>query len=149
MKKSLLILAAAGTIGFASCGGGNNEGSLTPAQADSIQQATRQATEDSIANAQKRQSDSLVNAQNATAVDSLKRINDSLATLAAKPATKPATPSKKPTPSKNTGTKQPQPVPEVVEPAKPVNPKDARFGNEEAKKKTQEANTNAKDARFK
>lgn len=148
MKKSLLILAAASAVGFASCGGGNNEGSLTPAQLDSIQQATRQATEDSIANAQKRQSDSLVNAQNATAVDSLKRVNDSLAAVAAKPATKPATPTKKPAPSKNTGTK-PQPVPEVVEPAKPVNPKDARFGNEEAKKKTQEANTNAKDARFK
>lgn len=117
MKKSLLILAAAATVGFASCGGGNNEGSLTPAQLDSIKQATAQATADSILNAQKMQSDSIANAQNAMAVDSLKRINDSLATAAAKPATTTkATTTKKTTkPSKGIDSKTPvvdQPAPE-------------------------------------
>lgn len=107
MKKSLLILAAATAVGFAACTGGSKEGSYTQEQLDSIMKAK----DDSTANAIKLQSDSIANAQNALAVDSLKRVNDSLSAVAGKPV--PATPSKKPTkPSKGGGTKPP-----VVEPA--------------------------------
>jgi hypothetical protein len=113
MKKSLLILAAATAVGFAACTGGNNEGTLTPAQLDSI----KQVTADSIMNAQKLQSDSIANAQNAQAVDSLKRINDSLSVVAGKPV---VAPTKKPTkPSKgNGGTTKPPVVEPTPEPTK-------------------------------
>ncbi len=108
MKKSLLILAAATAVGFAACtGGGNKEGSYTQEQLDSI----IKAKDDSTANALKMQSDSIANAQNARAVDSLKRINDSLTAVTSKPTTAPATPNKKPTrPAKGNGTKEPVPV---------------------------------------
>lgn len=118
MKKSLLILAAATAVGFAACNGGNTEGTLTPAQADSIKQATAQATADSILNAQKLQGDSIANAQNALAVDSLKRINDSLAIVAAKPTPTPSkgTPTKKPTKKPSNGNGGVKDEPPVVAP---------------------------------
>lgn len=102
MKKSLLILAAATAVGFAACNGGNNDGSLTPAQLDSI----KQVTADSVLNAQKLQSDSIANAQNALAVDSLKRINDSLAIVAGKPVPAPGKKPSKPSTGKPTPTKE-------------------------------------------
>jgi hypothetical protein len=76
MKKSLLILAAASTVAFAACNGGNNEGKLTPAQADSI--ATVKV--DSAKAALKASNDSAMNAKanaDAKTADSI-RVIDSI-----------------------------------------------------------------------
>jgi len=76
MKKSLLIFAAASAVAFAACNGGNNEGKLTPAQADSIANARL----DSASAANKAKTDSAINAQanaQAKTADSL-RVIDSI-----------------------------------------------------------------------
>lgn len=77
MKKSLLILAAASAVTFAACNGGNNEGKLTPAQADSI----ANVKVDSAKAAMKTANDSAMNAKanaDAKTADSL-RVMDSMA----------------------------------------------------------------------
>jgi hypothetical protein len=74
MKKNLLILAAATAVAFAACNGGNNEGTYTQAQVDSMQKAQT----DSIEAAMKAQTDSTIAAQAQRTADSLRLVNDSL-----------------------------------------------------------------------
>lgn len=123
MKQRLLILAAATAVAFAACNGGNNEGSYSQAQVDSI----AKAKEDSIATAMKLQTDSTIAAE-AQRNDSL-RVADSIANATTKGAS--ATNVKKnskPTPSKPAPPKEEpkRPKPETVGNGKP------KAGNQEA-----------------
>lgn len=83
MKNSFLILATASTIiGLASCGGSGEDGSYTKQQLDSI----LQVREDSVRNALKFETDSLLNVQAQITADSLRRI-DSITAAGNKGAT--------------------------------------------------------------
>jgi len=78
MKKSLFILAAASAVAFAACNGGNNEGSYTKEQADSMAQAKI----DSANAAMKTANDSLIQAQaaaEARTADSIRVIDSIIA----------------------------------------------------------------------
>jgi hypothetical protein len=78
MKQSLLILAAATAVAFAACNGGNNEGSYTQAQVDSI----AKVKSDSIAAAMNAQNDSTIAATAAAAArtaDSIRVIDSIIA----------------------------------------------------------------------
>lgn len=78
MKQSLLILAAATAVAFAACNGGNNEGSYTQAQVDSM----AKVQSDSIAAAMKAQNDSTIAATataEARSADSLRVIDSIIA----------------------------------------------------------------------
>lgn len=78
MKKSLLILAAATAVAFAACNGGNNEGSYTQAQVDSI----AKVKSDSAAAAMQAQNDSTIAAKataEARSADSLRVIDSIIA----------------------------------------------------------------------
>ncbi|MFA6060229.1 MAG: hypothetical protein WC756_18660 [Taibaiella sp.] len=78
MKQSLLILAAATAVAFAACNGGNNEGSYTQAQVDSM----AKVQSDSIAAAMKAQTDSTIAATaaaEARSADSLRVIDSIIA----------------------------------------------------------------------
>jgi hypothetical protein len=78
MKKSLFILAAASAVAFAACNGGNNEGSYTKEQADSIAQSKI----DSANAAMKLSNDSAIQAQAdaaARSADSIRVIDSIIA----------------------------------------------------------------------
>lgn len=78
MKKSLLILAAATAVAFAACNGGNDEGSYSQAQVDSI----AKVKSDSMAAAMKAQTDSTIAAKaaaDARSADSLHVIDSIMA----------------------------------------------------------------------
>lgn len=78
MKKSLFILAAASAVAFAACNGGNNEGSYTKEQADSMAQAKI----DSANAAMKIANDSAIQAQanaEARTADSIRVIDSIIA----------------------------------------------------------------------
>ncbi|KAA5535134.1 hypothetical protein F0919_11125 [Taibaiella lutea] len=78
MKKSLFILAAASAVAFAACNGGNNEGSYTKEQADSMAQAKI----DSANAAMKFSNDSAIQAQSnaaARSADSIRVIDSVIA----------------------------------------------------------------------
>jgi hypothetical protein len=83
MKKNLLILAAATAVAFAACNGGNDEGTYTQAQVDSMQKAQT----DSIEAAMKAQTDSTIAAQAQRTADSLRLVNDSLMAAASAKST--------------------------------------------------------------
>lgn len=92
MKQRLLVLAAAGTVIFAACNGGGNEGSFTQEQLDSISNMKM----DSTANALKAQNDSIIQAEaaaEARRADSL-RVIDSVINATKKSATKTVAPKK-------------------------------------------------------
>lgn len=113
MKLRLLTIAAVSAVAFAACTGGNNDGSYTQEQLDSI----IKAKEDSTAAALKFQADSLLKAQADATADSL-RIADSLA-AATKTVTKTTkTVTKRPS-SGGTSTTVTEKEETVVEP-KPI-----------------------------
>lgn len=147
MKKSLLILAAASAVAFAACNGGNNEGSYTQEQVDSI--AKWKA--DSATNAVKASNDSMINAQanaEARSADSL-RVIDSIVAATKKSSTTTVIKKTSGNGGKSTTTTTKTVVTEEPAPQVPVNPKAARFGDEEAKKQVSEQATQNKADRFK
>ncbi len=146
MKKSLLILAAASAVAFAACNGGNNEGSYTQAQVDSI----AKVKSDSIAAAMKNQTDSTIAAEamaKARSADSL-RVIDSIIASTKKTTT---TTVVKKGGSKGTTTTTTKTEPKVEEPkTTPLEDKKAsRFEDAAAKKKVDEALDKKKADRFK
>lgn len=119
MKQRLLILAAATSVIFAACNGGNNEGSLTQEQADSLAKVKT----DSVAAALKAQNDSTIAAQaaaEARIADSI-RVADSLLAAGKKAGAASV-------PKKTTSTSKPSKPPVKEEPVK-----------EEPKKSTQDS----------
>jgi len=75
MKKSLFILAAASAVAFAACNGGNNEGSYTKEQADSMAQAKIDSANAAI----KLANDSAIQAQAIRTADSIRFIDSIVA----------------------------------------------------------------------
>jgi hypothetical protein len=150
MKQSLLILAAATAVAFAACNGGNNEGSYTQAQVDSI----AKVKSDSIAAALKAQTDSTIAATaaaEARSADSLRVIDSIIA------ATKKTTPT---TVGKKTGGKKGTTAPTKEEPKVEPKPqirtaedikrdkKAAEFGDAAAKARLEQDKRNKKAAEF-
>ncbi len=128
MKQRLLILATGVAVAFAACNGGNNEGSYSQAQLDSISKAKT----DSVAAALKAQNDSTIAAQAQKTADSL-RVADSLFNAGKKNGT--ATVVKK-----NTKPTKPTTKPPVKEEPKKEEPK--TIGNGKPKMGNQnDANT--------
>jgi uncharacterized Zn ribbon protein len=145
MKKSLFIFAAAAAVAFASCNGGNNEGSYTQAQVDSM----AKVKSDSVAAAMKAQNDSTIAATasaEARTADSL-RVIDSIVAATKKTTTTTVikkTGGKGTTTTTKTETKveEPKLTPEEAKKA-------SRFDDAKAKKNVDEAVEKKKADRFK
>jgi uncharacterized protein YdeI (BOF family) len=145
MKQSLLILAAATAVAFAACNGGNNEGSYTQAQVDSMAKAKT----DSVAAAMKAQTDSTIAATaaaEARTADSL-RVIDSIIAATKKTTTTTVvkkTGGKKGTTTTTTKTEtKVEPKPETIGNGKPKagNQNSNTIGNGKPKAGVQNSNT--------
>lgn len=149
MKQSLLILAAATAVAFAACNGGNNEGSYTQAQVDSI----TKVKSDSAAAALKAQTDSTIAATaaaEARTADSL-RVIDSIIASTKKTTTTTVikkTGGNKGTTTTKTETKvEPKPQIRTAEDIK-RDRKAAEFGDAAAKARLEQDKRNKKAAEF-
>lgn len=148
MKKSLFILAAASAVAFAACNGGNNEGSYTQEQVDSMAAAMK----DSASAAMKASADSAIQAQAdaaARSADSI-RVIDSIVAATKASSTK-TTVVRQTGGGKTTTTTKTEQVTEEPSRVSPssIDKKAARFGDDAAKAKVQQSSTDAKADRFK